>query len=168
VDASRTVAVHFATHFVPEDRVVTVHRYQGGNLDVGSLRVNGALSLGVADRCVRLLRPDLGGDEADPVASGLTRVLDECRRDLVDGPDEGVPAARAAAAHFALHAAARLVVAVGSPGVLRDQHAQRLVREATFLLVFGTRPPIRAALLDRLAVDGRPAAPVAAHRTAGR
>jgi hypothetical protein len=34
--------------------------------------------------------------------------------------------------------------------VLLDQHAQRLAREAIFLLVFGSRPVIRDALLARL------------------
>ena len=31
-----------------------------------------------------------------------------------------------------------------------DQHAQRLAREAVFLLVFGSRPGIKSALLQRL------------------
>lgn len=35
--------------------------------------------------------------------------------------------------------------------VRRDQHAQRLVREAMFLLVFGSRPAIRDDLLSRFA-----------------
>jgi hypothetical protein len=34
-----------------------------------------------------------------------------------------------------------------SAAVLPDQHAQRLSREAVFLLVFGSRPPIKAELL---------------------
>jgi hypothetical protein len=33
-----------------------------------------------------------------------------------------------------------------------DQHAQRLAREAVFLLVFGSRPAIKQALLRRLGV----------------
>ena len=39
-----------------------------------------------------------------------------------------------------------------------DQHAQRLAREAVFLLVFGSRPGIKSALLQRLgavALTGR-------------
>jgi len=31
-----------------------------------------------------------------------------------------------------------------------DSHAQRLAREAVFLLVFGSRPDIKSALLQRL------------------
>ena len=42
------------------------------------------------------------------------------------------------------------MVDAGSRAVLPDHHAQRLVREAAFLLVFGSRPAIRAALLRRL------------------
>jgi hypothetical protein len=49
-----------------------------------------------------------------------------------------------------MRAATTLVVTAGSRSVLRGEHPQRLVREAAFLLVFGSRPPIRAALLDRL------------------
>ena len=44
-----------------------------------------------------------------------------------------------------------LAVHTGSRSVLVDEHAQRLVREALFLLVFGSRAPIKAALLRRLA-----------------
>jgi hypothetical protein len=49
-----------------------------------------------------------------------------------------------------LGAAAALTVHHGSRAVLMDGHAQRLVREAAFLLVFGSRPGIRTALLDSL------------------
>jgi alkylation response protein AidB-like acyl-CoA dehydrogenase len=174
-NASRTVAVHFATHFVPEDRVVTVHRHQGNNLDFASMRLNGALSLGVIDRCLRLLRRGAGRDDSsgDDPADQLTGALVECRQTLAEAPDEAVPAARATASELALRTAARLVVAAGSQGLLRDQHPQRLVREATFLLVFGTRAPIRAALLDRLAfdrlaLDRHVAAPAAWSPTADR
>jgi hypothetical protein len=61
-----------------------------------------------------------------------------------------LPAARAAAAELAMRAATALAVQAGSKGILLDQHAQRLVREAMFLLVFGSRPAIRAELLARL------------------
>jgi hypothetical protein len=49
-----------------------------------------------------------------------------------------------------MRAATALLVHVGSQGILRGQHAQRLAREAMFLLVFGSRPPIKAELLARL------------------
>jgi alkylation response protein AidB-like acyl-CoA dehydrogenase len=61
-----------------------------------------------------------------------------------------MPAARAAASELCWRAAAQLMVATGGRSVLTDQHAQRLAREAMFLLVFGSRPSIKAALLHRL------------------
>ena len=51
---------------------------------------------------------------------------------------------------LAMRAATALLVRTGSSGILLDQHAQRLVREAMFLCVFGSRPPIKAGLLARL------------------
>jgi hypothetical protein len=66
--------------------------------------------------------------------------------------------ARAAASELALRAAAALAVRDGSRAVTVDQHAQRLAREAVFLLVFGSRPRIKSALLERLgAVPSGPA-----------
>ncbi len=58
-----------------------------------------------------------------------------------------MPEARAAASAFAMRAATALVVTAGSRSVLAGEHPQRLVREAMFLLVFGSRPAIRGALL---------------------
>jgi hypothetical protein len=58
--------------------------------------------------------------------------------------------ARAGAVELAQRATAHLIVTQGSRSVLMDNHAQRLAREALFLLVFGTRPAIRAGLLRRL------------------
>ncbi|NHW87914.1 acyl-CoA dehydrogenase, partial [Escherichia coli] len=43
-----------------------------------------------------------------------------------------------------------LATTTGSAAVLRHRPTERLMREAMFLLVFGTRPAIRADLLDRL------------------
>jgi hypothetical protein len=57
-----------------------------------------------------------------------------------------MPAARAAACELALRATAALVVSQGSTAVLAGQDAQRLAREALFLLEFGSRPPIKESL----------------------
>jgi len=43
-----------------------------------------------------------------------------------------------------------LAVRDGGSAVTVDQHAQRLAREAVFLLVFGSRPGIKSALLQLL------------------
>ena len=48
-------------------------------------------------------------------------------------------------------AAAALTVSTGAAAALAGSAAERLTREALFLLVFGSRAPIEAALLDRLA-----------------
>jgi alkylation response protein AidB-like acyl-CoA dehydrogenase len=138
VNASRTVAVRFDAVHVPADRITSTGPFRGPTFDPGSLRLNGALALGVAQRCARLL-----GDE-----HGFAAELAAARADLDEG--DGVPAARARVAELALRAAATLIVAEGARAVLRDHHGQRLAREAAFLLVFGTRAPIQAALLRRL------------------
>ena len=57
-----------------------------------------------------------------------------------------MPAARAAASALAFQAAGALVAAAGSKSVLVGEHPQRLAREALFLLVFGSRPAIKAHL----------------------
>jgi hypothetical protein len=55
---------------------------------------------------------------------------------------------------MAVHAATTLVLATGSCASLRGGHAERLWREASFLLVFATRPLIKAATLERLDAVG--------------
>jgi alkylation response protein AidB-like acyl-CoA dehydrogenase len=143
VNASRTVAVRFDAVRVPDDRIVGTAPHRGAAIDPGSLRLNGALALGLAERCRRLLD---GGEHE--FAAELAADLTACRAALDEGDD--VPTARAYAAELALRAASTLVVAQGARAVLRDHHGQRLAREAIFLLVFGTRAPIQAALLARL------------------
>jgi hypothetical protein len=101
--------------------------------------MNGSLALGVTLRCCRLLGP-----------GQLDHELDACRAALDVAADVGAMSqARAAASELAVRAAAALAVHEGSKAVMPDQHAQRLSREALFLLVFGSRPPIKAALLHR-------------------
>lgn len=142
VQASRTVTVRFTQQFVPHERVTaTMPRVAYLQDDAESLRFAGSLALGVAGRAL-LLMGDAGGKLADE--------LETVRAMLVEaGPDE-VPAARAAGSELALRTAAALAVHDGSRSVLLDAHAQRLIREATFLLLFGSRPGIRSALLDHL------------------
>lgn len=140
VDASATVSLALAGLEVPGARVVDVQPYDATAAAPGApLRVNGSLALGVAGRCCRLLGP-----------GPLDGELEACRRRLDEASPASMAGARAAASELALRAAATLVVSEGSRSVTRDHHAQRLAREALFLLVFGTRPPIRAALLERL------------------
>jgi alkylation response protein AidB-like acyl-CoA dehydrogenase len=140
VPASGTVTARFAGHFVPDERVLARQPLaEFAAQDARGLRLNGSLALGVLARCRTLLGP-----------SGLDEQADACRAALDEAAPGRLPAARAAAAELAMRAATALLVQVGSRGILLDQHAQRLVREAMFLCVFGSRPPIRAALLARL------------------
>ncbi len=97
------------------------------------------MSLGLIARCCALIGP-----------SPLDDQLVTARADLDAGTAATMPAARAAAAELAVRAAAALVVAAGSRSVLTDSHAQRLAREATFLLVFGSRPAIKENLIGLL------------------
>jgi len=125
---------------VPGDRLTSsTTDAQWRDDDARGLRGNGSLALGVAGRCAALLDDDaLRGD------------VDAARTALDAASVAELPGARAGAAMLAWRAAGRLVVGHGSRAVLRGQHAERLAREAAFLLVFGTRPAIRDALLDRL------------------
>jgi alkylation response protein AidB-like acyl-CoA dehydrogenase len=138
--ASRTVTVRFDGHQVPADRLTgttPLAEWLAGEASGSAL--NGFLALGVAGRCARLLGT---GDFDDELAA--------CRAALLAAEGGAIPAARAAASTLAMRAATRLMVGTGSRSVLCSDHAQRLVREAAFLLVFGTRPAIRDALLARL------------------
>ena len=140
VDASMTVRLDFADVLVPASRLVGQAPFDppAALADPG-LRVNGALALGVAGRCGRLVGPSPLDDE-----------LDACRKQLDQAEPQTMPSARAAAAELALRAAAAVVVHDGSQSITREQHGQRLAREALFLLVFGSRPGIRTDLLRRL------------------
>ena len=57
---------------------------------------------------------------------------------------------RTACAALALRAASALAVRDGGRGVLAGSRSDRLLREAHFLLAFGSRPAIREDVLRRL------------------
>lgn len=142
VNASRTVMLRFHEHFVPQESVTAIMprtEYLKG--DAESLRFTGSVAHGLADRAITLM-----GDDG----AALAKELDAVRVLLAEAEPDDVPAARAAGSEFALRAAAALAVHDGSRSMLKDAHAQRLIREATFLLLFGSRPGIRSALLDHL------------------
>lgn len=143
VDASGTVEATFAGVVARADRVLRVERYDPAASLGRSLRVNGSLALGVARRCCALIGPSPLDERLVAVRSGLDTAS-----------DDAMAAARAAASAFAVEAATALVVHTGSRAVGRDDHAQRLHREAMFLLVFGSRPMIKDALLASLLAPG--------------
>jgi alkylation response protein AidB-like acyl-CoA dehydrogenase len=142
-----TVELTLDGYFVPEDRVFseTTHAaFVAGHL-FGS-RMSGCAALGLAERAARLIeeagKPD--------VAAALRPEQAEIRiaLDAALGDPASLPKARAAGSELAFRSAGALVAAVGSSAVLAGQHAQRLVREATFLLVAAGRPEIKSALLE--------------------
>jgi alkylation response protein AidB-like acyl-CoA dehydrogenase len=140
VDASGTVTLRFDGHFVPSDRVTGTQEYAAwAAQDPAFLRLNGSFALGVAGRCLRLLGPSPLDDELEAV-----------RGELDGGTPETLAAARAHASEFAVRAATILIVSQGARSIVAGQHAQRLAREALFLLVFGSRASIKGALLERL------------------
>ena len=144
VMASRTVELRFSDHFVPADRVAgTIPLAGWQHQDRAGLRMNGSLALGLAARCAQLIGPG-------PLDDQLTA----CRAGLDGADPDRLPAARAAACELAIRAAAALVVTRGATAILASQDAQRLAREALFLLVFGSRPTIKQALAGLLTGGG--------------
>jgi alkylation response protein AidB-like acyl-CoA dehydrogenase len=143
VDASVTVRLGFDGVVIPDERFVGREPFDpAASLQPAGLRINGSLALGVARRCSRLLGPGPLDDE-----------LAACRDRLDAALEAGaapMAGARAAASELAIRASAALAVRNGSNSITVDQHAQRLAREAVFLLVFGSRPGIKSALLRRL------------------
>ncbi len=143
VDASVTVRLGFDAVVIPGERFAGQAPFDpAASTQPEGLRVNGSLALGVTARCCRLLGP-----------GPLDGELAACRERLDEAVGAGaaaMAAARAAASELAIRATAALAVRDGSTSITVDQHAQRLAREAVFLLVFGSRPAIKSALLARL------------------
>jgi alkylation response protein AidB-like acyl-CoA dehydrogenase len=144
VMASRTVRADFRGCFVPAEKItIAMPLEQWQEVDASSLRSNGSLSLGLIARCCALIGPSPLDDQLVTARAGLDA-----------GTAATMPTARAVAAELAVRAAAALVVAAGSRSVLTDSHAQRLAREAVFLLVFGSRPAIKDNLSRLLTAAG--------------
>jgi alkylation response protein AidB-like acyl-CoA dehydrogenase len=142
-NASATVQLSFNGVFVPDGRLVDQRPYDPVAAQSEGLRGNGSLALGVGRRCCALIGPSPLDDE-----------LDACRAELTAADTAGMPAARAHASEFAARAAHYLAVRRGSRSALAGDDAERLAREAGFLLVFGSRPAIKDALLGRFAGGG--------------
>ncbi|SHG20898.1 acyl-CoA dehydrogenase family protein [Geodermatophilus nigrescens] len=144
VQASATVELRLRGHRVPVGRLLgTTPLAQVRAGDAAGLRVNGSLALGLVRRCAALVGP-----------SPLDAALVAARARLDAAGPEDLSAARAEAAALAHRAAGALVVASGSAAARAGSVAERTAREAVFLLVFGSRPAIRAHLLDRFGAGG--------------
>lgn len=150
--ASGTVTLTYDSWRVPPSRLLSTSAYASwAASDATGSALNGFLALGVASRCARLLGPSRLDAEVDAaraalLAAGLAAEAAPPGADVA----AGVAEARAEAAAVAWRAAGALVARTGSRAVLAGQPAERLAREATLLLAFGTRPAIRDALTARL------------------
>ena len=142
VNASVTVRLRFDSVVVPAERFAGQVPFDPAeSLRPDRMRINGSLAVGLVSRCARLLGP---GPLDDELAACRER-LDEA----ITADASAMAEARAAASELAVRATAALAVRDGSRSVTVDQHPQRLAREALFLLVFGSRPGIKSALLRR-------------------
>ncbi|WP_330251994.1 acyl-CoA/acyl-ACP dehydrogenase [Nocardia sp. NBC_00565] len=146
-DASNTVTLTVDGLMVPDSAVenrISLRNFHATFI-LAAWR-NGALALGLVRRCLGELA-DLGVDTT-ALAAESARIRTELD-DALSGQSD-IYVARARASELAVRAAAALVTAIGSAAVTRGNRAERSLREATFTLVFGSRPAIRTALLDRL------------------
>ena len=140
LDASATYELRWARHAVPGDRIVGVESFTEWQArDASGRPPHGYLALGVAARAGRLLGP-----------GPLDAEVDSARAALDAATPATAAAVRATASLLAVRAATALVAAGGGKSVEADQHPARLMREATFLLVFGQTGAIRAAQLSQL------------------
>ena len=139
INATATVALAFNSLELDEARVVSQVAFDPRQDSGPGLRLNGSLSLGIARRCCDLIG-----------ASTLDDQLHEARVFLDSADAETMPRARAQASELAARAASALCVFRGSSSILQGDIAERTNREATLLLAFGSRPAIRAALLEHL------------------
>jgi alkylation response protein AidB-like acyl-CoA dehydrogenase len=140
LQASATVCLRWDRHPVGAGRVVGVEPYgEWRRRDAAGRATNGFLAVGVADRAARIL-------ESKPLAEAAVRA----RHDLLAATPATVVDARAAASVLAVRAASAVVAAGGGRSVEAGTTAARLMREATFLLVFGQSPDIRAAQMELL------------------
>ncbi|MDQ6781886.1 MAG: acyl-CoA/acyl-ACP dehydrogenase [Actinomycetota bacterium] len=144
VAASSTVTLRLEGHPVGADRVVEVEAFADWRRrDALDPRSNGYLALGVAARAASLT--------GDP---SLTAAVDRAREAL-DGV-EGAQAVmvRAKVSLLAVRVTTALMVQGGGRSIELGHHAQRLAREAMFLLVFGQTSSIRAAQMHLLTGAG--------------
>jgi alkylation response protein AidB-like acyl-CoA dehydrogenase len=139
VNASATVSMHFESHAVSSKRVTSIEPLEAFvERDTAGLWRNGSFPLGLAGRCSSIIGDGLFAEE-----------IAACRNLLYAAGPDTVIEARCKAAELAVRAASALVASGGGRSVLKSQHAQRLAREAMFVLVFGQTPTMRARQLSR-------------------
>jgi alkylation response protein AidB-like acyl-CoA dehydrogenase len=141
LNATSTVRLDFDGLLVNPDRFVSQQPYAPGRESGEGLRANGSLALGLTRRCCTLLGP-----------SSLDGELGACRTELDNADGDTMPFARARATELAVRAAHVLAVERGSQSSLSGDVAERTTREASLLLVFGSRPSIKTSLLELLSL----------------
>ncbi len=149
VDATATVSLRFSALAVDADRFLGTDDYATvGHAAGRGLRSNGSLALGLAQRCAALVAA-VATPEAIDRSLRLVDRIDRVRAGLDAADDSEMPEQRAEAAVLAVDAAVALVAAQGAAAAVRGSEGEQAMREATFLLVFGSRPSIKHELLRR-------------------
>lgn len=148
--ASNTVRLHFDGLVVAEDRQMGTDGYATvGHANGRGLRGNGSLALGLIRRAVTITGRDRW---ADALEAARTQLDAAAAMEQAQDPDAvaAMARARAEASLLAMDAGAALMAERGARAAMAGSLAERTVREAAFLLVFGSRHQIRANLLDQL------------------
>lgn len=140
INASGTFQIRLENHLIEADRVTSIQPYDEWMAQYPhGLRVNGSLSLGVAERARSLLGPSRFDSE-----------FDEARAALDAATVDELPEARGHVSALTVRLTASLVASVGGRSIVADHHGQRLAREALFLLIQGQTPEIKQSLLRHL------------------
>jgi alkylation response protein AidB-like acyl-CoA dehydrogenase len=140
LNASSTVTLHYES--VRAEAAMLVNRFPWAEWparDAAGIRGNGSVSIGLAERCARMIGSD-----------ALAAEIREIDGRLEAGDATTFPRDRAAASAIAVRAATALLVHQGSSAVEIGTDAERLYREAAVLQVFASRPSIRLQLLSVL------------------
>ncbi|HEX4212746.1 MAG TPA: acyl-CoA dehydrogenase family protein [Candidatus Dormibacteraeota bacterium] len=161
MQGSHTVRLSFRGLEVPEDRVLIRRSFDGWAAQdrVGTANVNPAC-FGLTRTAIRLLagRAREAGDAVDRCAHRLAErfvaVREEAYRLIDEVPaEEAIErrlAVRAEALEAMVDATTALVTASAGAGMASSSPAQRLARDALFLVVQAQTPAVRNATLDRI------------------
>ncbi len=149
VDATVTVSLRFTGFEVAAGCFLGADDYAVvGHAAGRGLRPNGSLALGLALRCADAI-DQVGTAETSACSQRLIDRVVELRRRMDVADDAALVSCRVDAVLLAVDAAVAIVAAHGARSAMSGSDAERAMREATFLLVFGSRPSIKQELLCR-------------------
>jgi hypothetical protein len=144
VNATNTVALRFDGLHVGDRSSLGTDPYdEVGHAAGKGLRPNGSLALGLVARCDAVLA-DLTGESPFPERR------DKLRTEMDSADDSDLVSLRVDSLRLALSAASAVVAASGAASAIAGSTPERLMREATFLMVFGSRPAIKSGLYESL------------------